>query len=145
MPRLWTLAFGRHEDRIPTRGGDVRFGGEPLGLDPQGVTTGAALLFARPHDVTIVPTTGEHRLVVKRIPRHRSARRSSSRWGVTKPSTAILFRCQRSTVHRLPPALPVCTRRLCFRLRLRLRRIRCLQLGWKLQYCGALACTKMRE
>ena len=47
----------------------MRFGGEPLGLDPQCFTNGAALLFARPHDVTIVPTMGEHRLkgVVKRI------------------------------------------------------------------------------
>jgi hypothetical protein len=26
------------------------------------LTNGAALLFARPHDVTIVPTMGEHRL-----------------------------------------------------------------------------------
>jgi sulfate transport system ATP-binding protein len=49
--------------------GDVRFGGAALGLDPQGVPTGAALLFARPHDLTIVPTSGDHRLkgVVRRI------------------------------------------------------------------------------
>jgi sulfate/thiosulfate transport system ATP-binding protein len=54
---------------VTVEAGDVRFGGEPLGLDPQGVTNGAALLFARPHDVTIVTTTGEHRLQggVKRI------------------------------------------------------------------------------
>jgi sulfate/thiosulfate transport system ATP-binding protein len=47
----------------------VRFGGEPLGLDPQGIESGAALLFARPHDITIVPSTGEQRLkgIVKRI------------------------------------------------------------------------------
>lgn len=50
-------------------GGDVRFGNESLGLDPQGLVSGAAQLFARPHDLTIVPATGEHRLrgVVKRI------------------------------------------------------------------------------
>jgi sulfate transport system ATP-binding protein len=49
--------------------GDVRFDGEPLGLDPQGIASGAALLFARPHDITIVPSSGEQRLrgVVKRI------------------------------------------------------------------------------
>ena len=49
--------------------GDVRFAGEPLGLDPQGIESGAAHLFARPHDITIVPSSGEHRLkgVVKRI------------------------------------------------------------------------------
>jgi sulfate transport system ATP-binding protein len=47
----------------------VSFDGTSLGLDPQGVASGAALLFARPHDLTIVPTTGEHRLkgVVRRI------------------------------------------------------------------------------
>ena len=37
--------------------GDVRFGGESLGLDPQGLASGAARLFARPHDLTIVPST----------------------------------------------------------------------------------------
>jgi sulfate transport system ATP-binding protein len=49
--------------------GDVRFGGEPLGLDAQGLQSGAARLFARPHDLTIVPSSGEHRLrgVVRRI------------------------------------------------------------------------------
>jgi sulfate transport system ATP-binding protein len=50
-------------------GEGVRFGGEPLGLDSQGLPSGAARLFARPHDLTIVPSTGEHRLrgIVKRI------------------------------------------------------------------------------
>src|SRR3954467_9891091 len=49
--------------------GDVCFGSVPLGLEPQGVASGAALLFARPHDLTIVPCSGDHRLkgVVRRI------------------------------------------------------------------------------
>jgi sulfate transport system ATP-binding protein len=49
--------------------GEVRFGGASLGLDAQGLASGAAQLFARPHDLTIVPATGEHRLrgVVRRI------------------------------------------------------------------------------
>jgi sulfate transport system ATP-binding protein len=54
---------------VTIEAGDVRFDDAVLGLDPQGVPSGAALLFARPHDLTIVPTTGEHRLkgVVRRI------------------------------------------------------------------------------
>ena len=32
--------------------GDVRFGDEPLGLDTQGLESGAARLFARLHDLT---------------------------------------------------------------------------------------------
>ncbi len=49
--------------------GDVRFGEESLGLDTQGLADGAAKLFARPHDLTIVPSSGEHRLrgIVRRI------------------------------------------------------------------------------
>jgi sulfate/thiosulfate transport system ATP-binding protein len=49
--------------------GEVRFNGETLGLDCQGLESGAAQLFARPHDLAIVPSTGEHRLrgVVRRV------------------------------------------------------------------------------
>jgi len=48
--------------------GEVRFGGRSLGLDPQGVS-GAALLFARPHDMTILPAAGDDLLhgTVRRI------------------------------------------------------------------------------
>jgi sulfate/thiosulfate transport system ATP-binding protein len=53
---------------VTIEAGEVRFAGQSLGLDPQGVS-GAALLFARPHDVTIVPFSGENLLhgVIKRI------------------------------------------------------------------------------
>jgi sulfate transport system ATP-binding protein len=53
---------------VTVEAGDVRFDGQSLGLDPQGVS-GAALLFARPHDITVVPFSGQNLLhgVVKRI------------------------------------------------------------------------------
>jgi sulfate transport system ATP-binding protein len=53
---------------VTVEAGEVRYDGQSLGLDPQGVS-GAALLFARPHDVTIVPFSGENLLhgVIKRI------------------------------------------------------------------------------
>src|SRR5262245_20027851 len=71
--------------------GDVRFEGEPLGLDPQGTAHGAALLFARPHDISIVPSTGEHRLkgVVRRIHGIGPARRVEIALGNEKSETLI--------------------------------------------------------
>jgi len=53
---------------VTVEAGEVRFAGQSLGLDPQGVS-GAALLFARPHDVTIVPFSGQNLLhgVIRRI------------------------------------------------------------------------------
>ena len=71
--------------------GDVRFGGEPLGLDPQGVASGDALLFARPHDITIVPSSGEQRLrgVVKRIHGIGPARRVEIALGSETAETLI--------------------------------------------------------
>jgi sulfate transport system ATP-binding protein len=49
--------------------GDVRFNGQSIGLDPQGVADGAALLFARPFDMTILPSSGENNLkgIVRRV------------------------------------------------------------------------------
>jgi sulfate transport system ATP-binding protein len=54
---------------VTIEAGEVRFNGETLGLDCQGLESGAAQLFARPHDLAIVPSSGEHRLrgVVRRI------------------------------------------------------------------------------
>ena len=54
---------------VTIEAGEVRRNGEALGLDPQGLESGAAQLFARPHDLSIVPLTGAHRLrgVVRRI------------------------------------------------------------------------------
>src|SRR3954471_15368833 len=49
--------------------GEVRFNGRSIGIDPQGNPNGAATLFARPFDMTVLPTSGENTLtgVVKRI------------------------------------------------------------------------------
>ena len=38
--------------------GRVHFGGTPLKLDPQGVTSGNANLFVRPYEMTVVPLAG---------------------------------------------------------------------------------------
>jgi len=43
---------------VVVAGGDVRFQGQPTGLDPQGVADGAATLFARPFHMTILPAPG---------------------------------------------------------------------------------------
>ncbi|MEA2988157.1 MAG: sulfate/thiosulfate transport system ATP-binding protein, partial [Alphaproteobacteria bacterium] len=49
--------------------GEVKFQGHSIGLDPQGVPNGSALLFARPFDMTILPSSGENHLtgIVKRV------------------------------------------------------------------------------
>ena len=49
--------------------GAVQFNGQPIGLDPQGVAGGAAMLFARPFDMTIIPSSGDGHLngVVMRV------------------------------------------------------------------------------
>ena len=57
--------------------GDVRFDGAPLGLDPQGIRSGAALLFARPFDMTVDAPCEPVKGVVKRSTA--SARRGASR------------------------------------------------------------------
>ena len=71
--------------------GDVRFEGEPLGLDAQGLESGAARLFARPHELAIVPSTGEHRLrgVVRRIHGIGPARRVEIALGTEGSETLI--------------------------------------------------------
>jgi sulfate transport system ATP-binding protein len=49
--------------------GEVRFSGRSIGIDPQGNPNGPATLFARPFDMTVLPTSGENSLtgVVTRI------------------------------------------------------------------------------
>jgi sulfate transport system ATP-binding protein len=83
--------------------GEVRFGGEPLGLDAQGIESGAARLFARPHDLTIVPSTGEHRLrgVVKRIHGIGPARRVEIALGSENSETLIEVDAQRTQPLRI--------------------------------------------
>jgi sulfate transport system ATP-binding protein len=78
--------------------GAVRFGGENLGLDPQGLESCEARLFARPHDLTIVPSTGEHRLcgVVRRIHGIGPARRVIVALGPEGAETLIEVDAQRA-------------------------------------------------
>jgi sulfate transport system ATP-binding protein len=54
---------------VAIEGGDVRFAGQSIGVDPQGIPNGSAFLFARPNDLTIVPATGENLIkgTVRRI------------------------------------------------------------------------------
>jgi sulfate transport system ATP-binding protein len=76
---------------VTVEAGDVRFGDESLGLDPQGISNGAALLFARPHDLTIVPSTGDHRFkgIVRRIHGIGPARRVEVALGSANAETLI--------------------------------------------------------
>jgi len=62
---------------VTVQGRDVQFGGRPIGIDSQGVSEGAATLFARPFDMTILPASAESDLkgVVKRIHGIGAARR----------------------------------------------------------------------
>jgi sulfate transport system ATP-binding protein len=54
---------------VVIEGGEVRFEGQSIGLDPQGIPNGAATLFARPFDMTILPVSAENNLkgIVKRV------------------------------------------------------------------------------
>jgi sulfate transport system ATP-binding protein len=79
-------------------GGGVHFGGHSLDLDPQGVRRGPALLFARPFDVTIVPSSGEHRLkgTVRRIHGIGAARRVEISLGNDGAETVVEVDATRS-------------------------------------------------
>src|SRR4030081_719208 len=76
---------------VTVEAGDVRFGDESLGIDQQGIPNGAALLVASPHDLTIVPSTGDHRLkgIVRRIHGIGPARRVEVALGSANAETRI--------------------------------------------------------
>src|ERR1700730_15189000 len=65
---------------VVVEAGDVRFDGRSTGLDSRGTPNGAALLFARPFEVTILPSSGENQLTgtVTRIHGIGAARRVDS-------------------------------------------------------------------
>ena len=71
--------------------GDVRFDGRSTGLDPRGAPNGKALLFARPFEVTILPSSGENQLTgtVTRIHGIGAARRVEIALGKAHAETTI--------------------------------------------------------
>src|SRR6202034_1264786 len=53
---------------VVIQGREVQFAGRPIGVDPQGAPDGAATLFARPFNMTILPESADSELrgVVRR-------------------------------------------------------------------------------
>jgi sulfate transport system ATP-binding protein len=76
---------------VAVEAGDVRFDGQSIGVDPQGVPNGAAFLFARPYEVAIVPGTGENLLkgTVKRVHGIGPARRVEIGLGSERSETIV--------------------------------------------------------
>jgi len=76
---------------VVVESGDVRFDGQSIGLDPQGVADGAALLFARPFEMTILPSSGENNLrgTVRRIHGIGPARRIEIALGTEQAETIV--------------------------------------------------------
>ena len=69
----------------------MRFDGRSTGLDSRGTPNGAALLFARPFEVTILPSSGENQLTgtVTRIHGIGAARRVEIALGKAHAETTI--------------------------------------------------------
>jgi len=76
----------------------VRFAGRAIGIVPQGMPDGAATLFARPFDMTILPALAEDNLkgVVKRIHGIGPARRIEIELVSDQPQTVIEIDASRS-------------------------------------------------
>jgi sulfate/thiosulfate transport system ATP-binding protein len=76
---------------VVVEAGDVRFDGRSTGLDSRGTPNGAALLFARPFEVTILPSSGENQLTgtVTRIHGIGAARRVEIALGKAHAETTI--------------------------------------------------------
>ena len=76
---------------VVVEAGDVRFDGRSTGLDSRGTPNGAALLFARPFEVTILPSSGENQLTgtVTRIYGIGAARRVEIALGKAHAETTI--------------------------------------------------------
>src|SRR5258707_5639629 len=76
---------------VAIEAGDVRFAGQSIGIDPQGVPHWAALLFARPYDLAIVPATGDNVLrgTVRRIHGIGPARRVEIGLGAVHDETVV--------------------------------------------------------
>jgi sulfate transport system ATP-binding protein len=76
---------------VVVRGHEVEFAGRPVGVDPQGLPDGAATLFARPFNMTILPAPAEDDLkgVIKRVHGIGAARRVEIELGGETPQTII--------------------------------------------------------
>jgi sulfate/thiosulfate transport system ATP-binding protein len=71
--------------------GDVRFRGQPIGVETQGIADGPATLFARPFHMTILPASVDNSLkgVVKRVHGIGPARRVEIALGSDPAETVI--------------------------------------------------------
>jgi sulfate transport system ATP-binding protein len=81
----------------------VQFAGQPIGLDPQGIPDGAATLFARPFNMTILPASSESDLrgVVKRVHGIGPARRIEIALGGEQAQTIVEIDAQRAQQWRV--------------------------------------------
>jgi sulfate transport system ATP-binding protein len=88
-------------------GHDVQFAGRPIGVDPQGIPDGAATLFARPFNMTILPAPAEadFKGVIKRVHGIGAARRVEIELGGETPQTIIEVDALRSQQWRVGQAV----------------------------------------
>lgn len=84
-------------------GGNVRFQGQPIGLDAQGVADGKAILFARPFNMTILPASAEDNLkgIVRRVHGIGPGRRIEIALGSENAETIVEVDGQRSQQWRV--------------------------------------------
>ena len=92
---------------VAVEAGDVRFDGQSIGLDPRGAPNGAARLFVRPYEVTIVPASDAAALkgVVKRVHGLGPARRVEVALGGEHGETVVEVDAPRSQDLRVGEAV----------------------------------------
>jgi sulfate transport system ATP-binding protein len=101
---------------VVVRGDEVQFSGVPIGVDPQGIPDGAAMLFARPFNMTILPASAECDLkgVVRRVHGIGAARRIEIALGSEQSPTIVEVDAQRAQQWRVGQV--VCLRPEQYRL-----------------------------
>ena len=92
---------------VAVEAGDVRFDGQSIGLDPRGAPNGAARLFVRPYEVTIVPASDAAALkgVIKRVHGLGPARRVEVALGGERNETVVEVDAPRSQDLRVGQAV----------------------------------------
>jgi sulfate/thiosulfate transport system ATP-binding protein len=92
---------------VVVRGHEVQFAGRPVGVDPQGLPDGAATLFARPFNMTILPAPAEDDFkgVIKRVHGIGAARRVEIELGGETQQTIIEVDALRSQQWRVGQAV----------------------------------------